>query len=58
MAEVKTVLVTSKGGHGDPYRINEEDFDEKLHKKASEAQEAAVEKTSEAATKADKKAKE
>lgn len=48
MAEVKTILVTPVGG-GEPYRINEEDFDEEIHKKASEAKEAAVERATEAA---------
>lgn len=49
MAEVKTILVTSIGG-GDPFRINEEDFDGELHKKASEAKEAAVDRATEAAS--------
>jgi hypothetical protein len=47
MAEVKTILVTSKDVDG-PYRINEEDFDETLHRHVSAAKEAAVEKAAEA----------
>jgi hypothetical protein len=47
MAEVKTILVTSKDVDG-PYRINEEDFDGAIHKHASAAKEAAVEKAAEA----------
>jgi hypothetical protein len=58
MAEVKTILVTSQEVEG-PYRINEEDFDEKIHKHVSAAKEAAVEKAAEAsiakAEKADSK---
>lgn len=48
MAEVKTILVTNIGG-GEPFRINEDDFDEAVHKKASDAKEAAVERATEAA---------
>ena len=63
MAEVPTILVTSKDVDG-PYKINEEDFDEKVHTKASHAVEARVEAAAEksvekaevAAAKADAKA--
>lgn len=46
MAVVPTILVTSKDVDG-PYRINEEDFDAKVHKKfvvAAEKAEAKAEK--------------